>query len=157
MSGKTRPLFLASACLCGLVCRYDGRSAPLAELADLYEQGLALAVCPETDGGLPVPRTPCELVNGRAVTEQGRDVTEMFLAGAEKALGLARKHGIGLAVLKEKSPSCGSGLVYDGSFSRRLVPGRGLAAALLLSAGLVVVNELEYGPVVRELLMDKDK
>lgn len=137
------PLLLASACLCGRPCRYDGRAAPHPELVRLYEQGLALPVCPEVDGGLAAPRTPFELRDGRAVDREGRDVTAHVLAGAEQALELARRHGIRLAVLKERSPSCGSKRVYDGTFSGRVIAGQGLAAALLMESGLTVVNEDE--------------
>ncbi len=135
------PFCLASACLCGLACRWDGRAAPLERLVELYRQGLALAVCPEVDGGLPVPRMPCELRGGRALSRDGRDLTPQFTAGAAQALQLAREHNIRLAVLKERSPSCGGTEIYDGSFSGRRVPGKGITAALLEAHGIRVVNE----------------
>lgn len=137
------PRLLASACLCGLSCRYDGRAAPRPELVRLYELGLALPVCPEMDGGLPAPRPPFELRDGRALDKDGRDVTEAVLAGAQLALDKARRHGLKLAVLKERSPSCGSRSVYDGTFSGRVIAGQGLAAALLAKNGLTVLNEDE--------------
>ncbi len=139
------PFCLVSACLCGVACRYDGGTSTVPALADLHGRGLALAICPEVDGGLPVPRPPCELRNGRALTRDGRDCTEAFRAGATHALGLARLHGIRLAVLKDKSPSCGSAAVYDGSFSRRRIPGRGITAALLMEHGIRVCNERTFG------------
>lgn len=139
-----RPKLIISACLCGVPCRYDGKARTVPELAALYERGEALAVCPELDGGLPAPRPPCELVNRRPLTRDGTDCTGAFLAGAERALGLAREHGITLAVLKEKSPSCGGSFIYDGTFSGRLVPGRGLAAELLARHGLTLANEENF-------------
>lgn len=141
---KHAPKFLVSACLCGLACRYDGRSSLVPALAALYDQGLALAVCPEVEGGLPVPRPPCELVRGRALTREGADRTREFLAGAERALALALEYDLRLAVLKEKSPSCGGNFIYDGTFSGRLIPGRGLAAALLARHGVRLANEEDF-------------
>jgi D-alanine-D-alanine ligase len=140
---KKTPCLLASACLCGAPCRYDGRAAPHPELVRLYEQGLALPVCPEVDGGLPAPRPPCELRGGRAVSKDGRDVTERVLAGAEQALELARRYNLRLAVLKERSPACGGKRIYDGTFSGRVIAGQGLAAALLDVNGVTVINEDE--------------
>lgn len=134
-------LLFASACLCGLACRYDGRDSAHAGLMALYRQGRILAVCPEVLGGLPVPRTPCEMVGERVVDRAGRDMTLAFRLGAARALDLARARGITAAVLKDKSPSCGSTLVYDGTFSGMLVPGRGVAASLLLAAGITVHAE----------------
>ncbi len=143
-SEKRTPDCLVSACLCGVPCRYDGRAATTERLAELYGSGLALAVCPEADGGLPVPRPPCELRNGRAVTREGRDLTPQFEAGAVHALNLALTSGIRLAILKDGSPSCGCSEIYDGTFSRRRVPGQGLAAALLRAHGILVVSEKEF-------------
>lgn len=135
------PLCLVSACLCGVPCRYDGGASTVESLARLSARGFALAVCPEADGGLPIPRPPCELDNGRALTRGGEDLTANFAAGAAHALRLAREHGIRFAILKEKSPSCGGTTIYDGSFSRTLVPGQGIAAALLQAHGIRVLSE----------------
>ncbi len=146
------PVLLVSACLCGVACRYDGRSAAVPALAALEAAGLALAMCPEVDGGLSVPRAPCELLNGRALTKDGRDCSRAYLAGARMARDLARRHGIRLAVLKERSPSCGVSRVYDGSFCGRLIPGMGLAAALLAAEGMTVVNEENFAEAVKAVL-----
>lgn len=145
---QAKPQILVSACLCGEPCRYDGKSSRLEELARLREVGLALAVCPERDGGLGVPRPPCELQAGRALTREGQDCTAAFMAGSRLALALAEKYGISRAVLKDKSPSCGVRHIYDGSFSGRLVEGRGLAAALLAQAGLRLACEDDYGELL---------
>lgn len=144
MSKLSHPLCLVSACLCGVSCRYDGGASTVESLARLSARGFALAVCPEADGGLPIPRPPCELKNGRALTRDGTDLTANFTAGAIHALLLAREYGIRFAILKEKSPSCGGTLVYDGSFSRTLVPGRGIAAALLQAHGIRVLSERNF-------------
>lgn len=133
--------YVVSACLAGIPCRYDGGCSPFAPVVRLVESGQALPVCPEQLGGLPTPRVPAEIRNGRVLTRDGVDVTEAFLRGARKALQLARQCGATEAVLKARSPSCGCGPVYDGTFSRKLVPGKGLFAALLLEEGLAVHSE----------------
>ena len=143
-SKNPHPLYLVSACLCVVACRYDGGTSTVDRLAALRDSGLALAVCPEVDGGLPVPRPPCELKDGRALTRDGNDVTALFEAGAAHALRLAQTHGIRLAILKENSPSCGGTMVYDGSFRGRLMPGQGIAAALLREHGIRVVSERSF-------------
>lgn len=135
------PLCLVSACLCGVACRYDGKNSPVEVLVELHRRGAALAVCPEVDGGLPVPRTPCELRDGRVISRDGEDCTAQFTAGAAYALTLAQRHGIGLAIFKENSPSCGSSSIYDGSFSGRRISGQGVTAALLQEHGILVINE----------------
>lgn len=139
---ESTPFCLVSACLCGIPCRFDGSSwATVATLAELYENGLALAVCPEVEGGLPVPRTACELKDGRVVVLGGGDLTEQFHAGAVRVLQLAQENGINIAILKESSPSCGSTMIHDGSFSGRCIPGQGVTAALLMKHGIRVVSE----------------
>jgi len=134
---------LVSACLAGQACRYDGCASPYPEIVRLAALGRVLAVCPEVLGGLPVPREPVELRQGRAVSRSGVDVTKAFRAGAQAALSLALDTGCGRAVLKARSPSCGAGRVYDGTFSGRLVPGDGLLAALLKAKGIAVQSEEE--------------
>jgi uncharacterized protein YbbK (DUF523 family) len=146
------PRLLVSACLCGQACRYDGAAKALAPFARLVALGEALPVCPELLGGLPVPREPCELVNGRALTRVGQDNTAAYLLGAEKTLALAQRHGIRLAVLKERSPSCGVSAVYDGTFTGTCINGEGLTTALLRRAGMTVFSE-ENAP--EELLRSK--
>ena len=114
---------LVSACLLGVPCRYDGQSKahPLARA--LCEKHHVVPVCGEIFGGLPTPRTPAEIQGDRVVTRDGRDVTEAYRRGAEAAAQLARLTGAQAAVLKERSPSCGSGAVYDGTFSGTLTEG----------------------------------
>ena len=138
-------LVLVSACLAGVACRHDGLSLPHPLVLQLVAQGRAIPVCPETLGGLPVPRATVELRQGRAVSRTGEDLTEAFLAGARLALALGQTQGCRQAILKSRSPSCGLGQVYDGSFSGVLVPGDGLFAALLKARGLAVWSEEDVG------------
>ena len=130
-----------SACLLGAPVRYDGGSKPVSEVRDLAGKVDVLRVCPETASGLPVPRPPAEQRGGRVLLSDGRDVTEEFSLGAERCLDATRRSPVSLAVLKAKSPSCGVGLVYDGTYSGRLVPGDGVFAARLKKEGVCVVTE----------------
>ncbi len=132
---------VVSACLAGFSCRYDGKANTVESIRRLYERGLALPVCPECLGGLPVPRVPCELDGDRVVSRDGADCTENFRRGAFTALLYARMYGARLAVLKAKSPSCGVGLVYDGTFTRTLKPGSGIFAQMLLDGNFIVCTE----------------
>ncbi|TNF86469.1 MAG: DUF523 domain-containing protein [Gammaproteobacteria bacterium] len=146
---------LVSACLLGNPVRYDGKAKTLAhaELEKLAADGRAVCFCPEVAGGLPVPRKAAEIIagNGDEVisgkasvkTRDGDDVTEFFLSGARQALELCRQHDIGVAILTESSPSCGSGEIYDGSFTRNPVTGSGVTAALLRQQGIVVYNQFQ--------------
>ena len=134
---------LVSACLLGVGCRYDGQSKahPLARA--LCEKHHVVPVCGEIFGGLPTPRPPAEIQGDRVVTRDGRDVTEAYRRGAEAAAQLARLTGARAAVLKERSPSCGSGEIYDGTFTGALTAGDGVTAELLKSNGITVYGEGE--------------
>ena len=142
---------LVSACLLGEAVRYNGgdNRCDHALLKRWLDEGRVVPVCPEVAGGLPTPRPPAEITRGgggRAVLDgearvlaiNGRDVTEAFIGGAEHALLKVREMGIRIAVLKEGSPSCGSGAIYDGSFSSQLIPGNGVFAQLLLDEGFTI-------------------
>lgn len=134
---------LVSHCFLGEPCRYDGRSRLDRQIIELHRAGHNLVpVCPEILGGLDVPRSPAELQpDGRVLTQDGQDVTEAYRAGAERALELARENRCTVAVLKARSPSCGSGEIYDGTFTHTLKPGWGMAARLLEEAGIEVMDE----------------
>ena len=134
---------LISACLLGTPCRYDGQSRPLPaeQLRFLRERYELCPVCPESDGGLPTPRIHSERRGGRVVNRAGEDVTVFFACGAEKALDAARAAGSTRALLKERSPSCGCGSIYDGSFTGTLIPGDGVTAELLKAEGVEVLGE----------------
>lgn len=132
-----------SACLLGAPVRYDGGSKPVPEVIELAgREGVeVLRVCPETASGLPVPRPPAEQRGGRVLLADGRDVTEEFALGSRLCGEDVVRSGARLAVLKAKSPSCGVGLVYDGTYSGRLVAGQGVFAARLDEEGICVVTE----------------
>ncbi len=134
---------LISACLLGETCRYDGGSNALPEavLAALRVRYELLPVCPERDGGLPTPRIPSERRGARVINRAGEDVTAFFERGAAAARETALTAGCTRALLKERSPSCGSGRIYDGSFTATLVPGDGLTAEALKTAGIAVIGE----------------
>ena len=141
---------LVSACLLGFACKYSGGSnaLPKETLTALRERYRLIPVCPECAGGLPVPRTSAERRGRWVMDRDGRDVTAQFEKGALVALRLARLFGCGEALLKERSPSCGSGEIYDGSFRGRLVPGYGTAAELLKEAGVAVYGEREIAKLL---------
>lgn len=155
MSSKSLPRgpVVVSACLAGRACRFDGTGAYQDEVATLIAEGRAVLVCPEVDGGLGTPRPAAEIEGGdgadvlagraRVVTRQGVDVTEAYIRGAEGALAAAREAGAAAAILKARSPSCGSGEIYDGTFSGILEAGDGVTAALLRGEGIEVVTDEE--------------
>ena len=143
-------VILASSCLLGCECRYKGDGCKCDALIKLAESNTIIGVCPEQMGGLPTPRPPAEICGQRVVTREGADVTEAYRRGAEAAVQLARLTGAQAAVLKERSPSCGSGAVYDGTFSRVLTEGWGITAALLRQQGLRVVGESRLEELLRQ-------
>lgn len=153
---------LVSRCLLGHRVRYDGGAhGPYDLLQRWLNEGRVVALCPEVAGGLPTPRAPAEIRGGQGaqvldghlpvLTIDGEDVTAAFVSGAEKALALVREHGIRLALLKARSPSCGNLENYDGSFSGVRVPGEGVTAALLRRAGVQVFSEEQLTEAVRAL------
>ena len=133
--------YVVSACLAGEPCRYDGGCSPCPSVQRLIRAGQALPVCPETLGGLPTPRVPSEIRDGSVVAKDGTDVTDAFTRGAEEALRLAQENGCTAAILKARSPSCGSGEIYDGTFTGTRVPGEGVFARMAREAGLEIWNE----------------
>lgn len=141
---------LVSACLMGYECKYCGGSNALTEteLKALRAKYRLLPVCPESAGGLSTPRDPSERLGDRVVSIRGRDVTAEYNRGAETALCLAKRYGCKAALLKAKSPSCGKGLIYDGSFTGALVPGDGVTAELLQNSGISVCNEDEIEKLI---------
>ena len=132
---------LISACLLGCRCRYDGASKPQPWLAALAERHELVPVCPEQMGGLATPRLPAERQGDRVVTKEGADVTAQYRRGAEEALRLCRLFDCQAALLKERSPSCGCGSVYDGTFTGVLTAGDGVTAELLRAEGVPVYGE----------------
>lgn len=142
---EQRKNILVSACLLGEACRYDGKSQPCEKIEALAKVHNLVPVCPEQLGGLPTPRTPSEIQpDGRVVNREGLDCTQAFVKGAEAAVSSARDYGCTCAILKSKSPSCGVNEVYDGTFTCTIVPGRGIAAAALDQAGVVLSDETDF-------------
>ncbi len=134
---------LVSACLLGAKCRYDGEER--GSILEMPENWCPIPFCPEIYGGLPTPRVAAERVGEKVLTKDGRDVTEEYEKGADEALKMARRLGIKKAVLKERSPSCGKGYIYDGTFSTSLTKGNGVTAELLMKNGIEVFGESEIG------------
>ncbi len=132
---------LVSACLLGMPCRYDGKSKPCPAVEALRDRYELIPVCPEVAGGLPTPRLPSEIQGERVRMKDGRDVTQNYQNGALSTLQTAQAHGCTIAVLKEKSPSCGCGMIYDGSFTGTLIAGDGITAALLKQHGILIYGE----------------
>lgn len=132
---------LISACLLGVSCRYDGASKAHPEILRLMERHTLVPVCPEQLGGLATPRIPAERRGEGVFTRDGVDVTEAYRRGAEETLRLCRLFGCEAAVLKERSPSCGHGEIYDGTFTGTLTAGDGVTAELLAAHGIPVYGE----------------
>lgn len=142
----TKVEYIVSGCLAGLHCKYNGGSNPVAQVIRLCEEGKAIAVCPESLSGLPVPREPSEWKGNRVFSKSGKDVTDEFEAGSTKALELALKSPAKKAILKARSPSCGSGEIYDGSFSGKLCAGNGIFARKLIKEGFEIYTEDNLPP-----------
>ena len=138
---KAGKRFCVSGCLAGLPCRWDARSKPDPRVQRLVAQGLCIVVCPEVQGGLLPPRKPCEICRDKVLARDGTDCTRAYRKGAERALAMALAAGCTAALLKARSPSCGAGEIYDGSFTKTLVPGDGIFARLLREAGLEIFTE----------------
>lgn len=146
---------LISACLLGRRVRYDGKALTVAQetLQQWLEEGRVVSVCPEVDAGLPIPRPPAEIAFGdgasvlvgssSVVAKTGVDVSDYFLKGAKLALELCREHEIHVAILTEASPSCGSSVIHDGTFSAVKKAGQGVTTALLRQHGVTVFNQYQ--------------
>ena len=133
---------LCSACLLGARCRYNGEGKPSQRVLALLKDHELIPVCPEQLGGLPTPRPPCEMQeDGRVQNKQGADQSAGFTRGAEEAMMLFNLTGCDAALLKARSPSCGKGMIYDGSFSGTLKPGNGVFAQRLIDEGVPVYTE----------------
>lgn len=138
-------MYIVSACLAGIKCRYDGRCNRDDFVYRLVEEGKAIPLCPEVLGGLPIPRVPCEIVfDGdikRVINKEGEDVTGNFVEGAKRTLYIAKVVGAKAAILKSKSPSCGCGQIYDGTFTGKLIEGNGITCELLNDNGIEIYTE----------------
>lgn len=155
---KKNTRILVSACLLGVNCRYDGKNGRQAEVAELLKEYELIPVCPEQMGGMGTPREPseCRQDSGRTrvVNRKGQDVTEYFEKGGEEARKIAKLYGCRYAILKERSPSCGSGMIYDGTFSGAKIAGDGVTARLLKEYGIKVVGESGISSLISEIGSD---
>ena len=132
---------IVSECLLGVNCKYSGGNNLNERVLRLGEKHTLIPVCPEQLGGLSTPREPSEIIGKRVINKSGRDVTENYVRGAKETLKTARAYNCRCAVLKERSPSCGTKEVYDGTFSKTVVSGKGITAALLENNGIEIYNE----------------
>lgn len=154
---------LISACLAGDRVRYDGKLMPLSDilLSRWHQKGMLVKICPEVSGGLTIPRPEAQILNGngqdvlegkaKVMDIQGHDVTHSFIRGAEYTLSQFEKYHIRVAVLKERSPSCGVHHIYDGRFNSSLIPGCGVTTAMLRQNGVKVFSENELDQVAADL------
>lgn len=137
-------MIFVSACLAGINCKYSGGNNYDEKVFNMVKERKAIPICPEQLGGLPTPRIPAEIkvIDGvrHVITSEGTDVTENFERGAIEVLDLAKKLDIKKAVLKSKSPSCGKGKIYDGTFQGKVIPGNGILADLLEKNGIEIIN-----------------
>lgn len=147
----SKPRMLVSACLLGVQCRYNATGGDSECLAALMELAELIPVCPEILGGLPTPRPPAERQGDRVITCEGGDVTAEYLRGAQQSLHLAQLLGAKLALMKERSPSCGAGEIYDGSFTHTRIPGDGTASELLKANGIEVYGESRIDELIERL------
>jgi len=137
---KQSPI-IVSACLAGIFCRYNGEVRGDPRIESMVRNHRAVPFCPEAMGGLPTPRTPCEIRGNKVIDNENNDCTIQFERGAEEGLRLARMYGCTEAILKARSPSCGSGTIYDGTFTSTRIPGDGVFARLLKQNGITVRSE----------------
>lgn len=138
---KKQEKILVSACLLGIACRYDGKVKRCLKVLKLVKNKILIPACPEILGGLPTPREKAEIKDGKVITKSGKDLTKYFEKGAREVLKIAKILKIKKAILKQKSPSCGSGKIYDGTFSGKIVNGDGITAALLKRHKVEIISE----------------
>ncbi len=132
---------LVSNCLLGINCRYKGDNCKNDKVIKFLKDKEVIGVCPESAGGLPIPRDPSEIVGNKVLSKSGKDVTAEYKKGAEFALKLAKENKVDLVIFKAKSPSCGHGIIYDGTFTGNKIPGNGITTQLLLDNGFKVITE----------------
>lgn len=153
-------MYLISACLCGVNCKYSGENNLNEDCLILLEQDEAILICPEQLGGLTTPRNPAEIVGdaksiitkgiGKVSTKEGKDFTEALLRGGKETIKIAKASGTLAAILKEGSPSCGCNYIYDGTFTGEKIEGEGITCAMLKEAGIEVISDEDYSKRVSE-------
>ncbi len=141
---------LVSACLLGENCKYSGGNNKNDKVIALGKKHKLIPICPECFAQLPIPRPPAEIVGDKVFNKLGEDITEQFKDGAEKALYVAEEAGCQTAVLKERSPSCGFGEIYDGSFTGKTIRGNGITAQLLYDNGITIYGESNVDKIENE-------
>ncbi|MCI9084159.1 MAG: DUF523 domain-containing protein [Bacilli bacterium] len=139
----TKEKILVSACLAGINCKYNGKNNEHKKIIELIKNKDVILICPEQLGGLKTPRTPAERIKDKVITNDNIDVTKEYQKGAEEVLNLVKKFNIKTAILKSKSPSCGKGKIYDGTFSNTLIYGNGITTELLEKNGIKVISSDE--------------
>lgn len=139
-----RKKIAVSSCLLGINCKYNGLSNYNEAIIKLQDEYELIPICPEVLGGLSTPRIPAERVGDKVINKEKADVTNNYHLGALKALERLKKENINIAILKSKSPSCGKGFIYDGTFSSSLIEGNGVTTDLFLDNGITVVNEFNF-------------
>lgn len=137
-------MYLISACLNGENVKYDGKNNYHKLAKELNDKGLVIPVCPEVLGGMSTPRIPSEIVGNKVLSKTGKDVTHHFQKGAEVALKTALDNNVKIAILQARSPSCGSKQIYDGTFTGKLIEGKGVATTLLEANGIKVMTIEEF-------------
>ncbi len=158
---EEKTVYLVSACLLGIPVAYDGQGHLVEGLLTLAAEGWVVPICPEVAGGLSIPRSPAEILGGsgedvldgraRVMTVDGQDVTKAYLRGAEYVLTAVQRHGIRVAILRQRSPACGNASIYDGSHTGKLRVGQGVTAALLRRQGIIVWSEDELDRVLKQV------
>lgn len=138
---------LVSACLLGVPCRYDAKSKPDERVIALSKKHELIPVCAEVLGGLETPRIPAEIVGDKVLRRDGVDVTREYHRGAQCVLDIAIQNSCKIAILKSKSPSCGKGKIYDGTYTKTLKDGNGICADLLMRNNITVLTEREIDKI----------
>ena len=136
--------YAVSKCLFGINCKYDGKNNLKEKIKELEKNNEIFLICPEVFGGLPIPRIPFELNNGRAINKEGTDITDMVIDGCNKALKIILDNKVDVVILKEKSPTCGVHYIYDGTFTHTKISGMGLLTKMLLEHNIKVISDEEF-------------
>lgn len=152
-----KPYIIVSACLLGSKVRFDGTSKLVQAALALTEFYNVIPICPEMDSGMSVPRDPSEIRDGKVISNRGKDVTSYYIKGARMALEAAMKHKVKLAVLKDRSPSCGSQFIHDGLFDNKVIKGQGLTASLFISHGIDVISENQLDALIKNLYQKRQE
>ena len=143
---------LVSSCLLGINSRYDGKNSLNEKVLSLKKTYELIPICPEQMGGLTTPRSPSEIIKDRVINKDGIDVTKNYLDGSKAALSIALENDCKYAILKSKSPACGKGVIYDGSFTNELIQGNGTLVSVLLKNNIEVYSEDEIDELINRLI-----